>query len=260
MPLNELEQVTLTAQIRGAYKEPAYKVDGLTESVNLSELLQYILDNLGGEGGGGTDNVVTAASLNAGTGLLTLTRVSGAPVTVNLSALDTDTDDFVSEAELDGTNLVLTLDSGATISVDLSSLSGGGGGTSISIYNAGQGVWVKGTTGITATIGSQGVYNLDVPTGGILESFQKEFTNAGTEFTVGGEAIFNIDWNTGAFNTSSANSVLPVIKLIPSNNNQFEPSSLSVTVNHTSVAGGVTTTTIANINGVGTPVRIKGVL
>lgn len=257
--LSDLETVNINGRFYGAYRdEPSFRVEGLDEFVGLTEMLQYILDNSGL--GGGSDNVVTAASLNAETGILTLTRASGAAVTVDISPIDTDTDDYVASADLDGTDLVLTLDSGATVTVDLSSLGGGGGGTTISIYNAGEGVWVKGTAGITAAVGAQGVYNIDVPTGGILESFQKEFTNPGTEFTVGGEALFNIDWNTGAFNTSFANAVLPVIKLIPSNNTQYEPSSLSVTVNHTSVSAGITATTIANINGVGTPVRIKGML
>lgn len=257
--LNDLETVTINGQLRGAYRdEPQFGIEGLDAPIGLAELLQYILDNSGL--GGGSDNYVTGASLNSETGLLTLTRVTGGNVTVNLSALDTDTDDFVASADLEGTDLVLTLDSGAEVTVDLSSLAGGGGGTSISIYNAGQGFWVKGTAGITVTSAAAGVYDFDVPTGGILDSFGKEFTNAGTDFTVGGDVLINIDWNTGAFNTNYANAVLPAFKLIPSNNQQFEPASLSVTVSHTSVAGGVTATTIANINGLGTPVRIKGIV
>lgn len=255
--LNDLQTVTLRGQQAGAYMEPVFFVEGLDNPVGLKELLEYIIDNLGGEGGG-ADNYVTAANLAGDT--LTLTRVSGGDVTVDLSAIDTDTDDFIANAELQGNNLVLTLDSGGTVSVDLSSLAGGGGGTSISIYDAGQGFWVKGTAGITVTTGSQGIYDFDIPAGGILESFQRQFTNAGTEYTPGGEIQINLDWNTAGFNTNAANSLLPAIKLIPSNNQQFEPGSLSVTVEHTSVAGGVTATTIANVNGVGTPLRIKGIL
>lgn len=237
--------------------EPVFFVDGLDAPVGLKELLEYIIANLGGEGGGGADNYVTAANLAGDT--LTLSRVSGGNVTVDLSSIDTDTNDFVAGAALQGNNLVLTMDSGSTVSVDLSSLSGGGG-TSISIYDAGLGFWVKGTAGITVTTDSQGIYDFDIPAGGILESFQKQFTNAGTEYTPGGEIQINLDWNTASFNTSAANSVLPTIKLIPSNNQQFEPGSLSVTVEHTSVAGGVSATTIANVNGAGTPLRIKGIL
>lgn len=258
MPLNELETVTINGQFRGAYRdEPQYAIEGLEEQIGLAELLQYILDNSGL--GGGSDNYVTAASLDGDT--LTLSRVSGGDVTVDLSSINTDTDDFVASAALDGgNNLVLTLDSGGTVSVDLSSLAGGGGGTSLSIYDAGQGFWVKGTAGITVTTDSQGIYDFDIPAGGIMESFQKQFTNAGTEYTGGGEIQINLDWNTAAFNTNAANSVLPTIKLIPSNNQQYEPTSLAVTVEHTSVAGGVTATTIANVNGAGTPLRIKGIL
>ena len=256
--LNDLQNVTLRGQQAGAYMEPVFFVEGLDAPVGLKELLDYIIDNLGGEGGGGADNYVTAANLAGDT--LTLSRVSGGNVTVDLSSIDTDTDDFITDAELQGNNLVLTMDSGATVSVDLSSLAGGGGGTTISIYDAGLGFIVKGTAGIVVSSASQGVYDFDIPAGGILNSFQKQFTNAGTEFTPGGEVQLNLDWNTAAFNTSFANAINPNIKLILGNNNQAEPASFSVTVQHTSVAGGVTATSIANINGVGTPVRIKGIL
>lgn len=177
----------------------------------------------------------------------------------NRQDLQSAADDYLESASLNGNNLVLTLAGGATISVDLSSLSDGGG-AGLSIYDAGLGFWVKGTTGIAVTSDSQGIYDFDVPAGGILESFQKQFTNPGTEYTGGGEVQINIDWNTGAFNTNAANSVLPAFKLIPGNNQQFEPASLSVTVEHTSVGSGLTATTLANLNGVGTPVRIKGIL
>ncbi|PHN00767.1 hypothetical protein [Flavilitoribacter nigricans] len=256
--LNDLQNVTLRGQQAGAYMEPVFFVEGLDQPVGLKELLEYIIANLGGEGGGGADNYVTAANLAGDT--LTLSRISGGNVTVDLSSIDTDTNDFVANAALDGgNNLVLTMDSGATVLVDLSSLAGGGG-TTISIYDAGLGFMVKGTAGIVVSSGSQGVYDFDIPAGGILESFQKQFTNAGTEFTPGGEVQLNLDWNTAAFNTSFANAVNPNIKLILGNNNQAEPASFSVTVQHTSVAGGVTATSIANINGVGTPVRVKGIL
>jgi hypothetical protein len=257
MPLDDLQTVTINGQFRGAYRdEPQYAIEGLEEKIGLAELLQYILDNSGL--GGGSDNYVTAASLDGDT--LTLSRVSGGDVTVDLSSIDTDTDDFIADAELQGNNLVLTLDSGGTVSVDLSSLAGGGGGTSISIYDAGLGFWVKGTAGITVTSDNQGIYDFDIPAGGILESFQKQFTNSGTEYTGGGEVQLNLNWNTAAFNTGAANSLLPAIKLIPGNNQQYEPTSLAVTVAHTSVAGGVSATTIANINGAGTPLRVKGIL
>ncbi len=258
--LNDLESVILNGQQRGAYMEPVFYVQGLSTPVTLSELLAYILDNLGGEGGG-TDLHVIGATLN-GSNQLVLTLNDSSTVIANLATLeDIDTNTFPTSAVLNGSNqLVITMNSGATVTADLSSLAGGGGGAGLSIYNAGQGVWVKGTAGITAASGAAGVYDIDVPAGGILESFQKNFTNAGTEFTVGGEAVFNIDWNTGAFNTSFSDSVLPDIKLIDAAGTQREPGAVAVTVQHTSVAGGVTSTTIANINGLGTPVRVKGKL
>ena len=257
--LNDLLSVNLNGQQRGAYMEPVFYVEGLDTPVSLSELLEYILDNLGGEGGGGDLHVIGATL--SGTNLV-LTLNDASTVTVSLATLeDIDTNTFLQSAVLGVDNvLTLTLSDGSTVTVDLSSLAGGGGGAGLSIYNAGQGIWVKGTAGITATSGAAGVYNLNVPSGGILESLQKNFTNAGTEFTVGGEVVININWNTGAFNTSFADAVLPNIKLIDAAGTQREPAAVAVTVQHTAVAGGSTSTTVANINGVGTPIRIKGIL
>ncbi|MEZ4991899.1 MAG: hypothetical protein R2824_15870 [Saprospiraceae bacterium] len=48
--LNELENVTIAGRIWGAYvEEPQFRIDGLPDRlVGLTELLKYILDNLGG--------------------------------------------------------------------------------------------------------------------------------------------------------------------------------------------------------------------
>ena len=58
MPLEDLTNVVLEGQQIGAYMEPTYRVEGLNEPVSLRELIEYILDNLGSGGSGGTDNVV----------------------------------------------------------------------------------------------------------------------------------------------------------------------------------------------------------
>lgn len=129
--------------------------------------------------------------------------------------------------------------------------------TSQSIYDAGLGFWVKGTPGVVVTSGSAGVYDIDIPTGAIIDSIQKQFTNAGTEYTVGGEVVLNMDWNTGAFNTSFANAILPDVELHDPAGTEREPGDVFVTVQTTSVAGGVVSTTLANINGLGVPINMK---
>lgn len=132
-------------------------------------------------------------------------------------------------------------------------------GSSISVYNAGLGFWVKGTPGIVATNPIKGNYTLTIPTGGILESVQKEFTVSADDYTSGGEVVLRINWSTASFNTSFANSVLPIIDLIDAGGVQRATNTVAVTVTNT-VSAGQSTTTISNINGVGVPVRVKAIL
>lgn len=126
-------------------------------------------------------------------------------------------------------------------------------------YDAGLGFYCYCTPGATVTSGAQGVYNISLPDSVDIASIQKEFTNAGSDFTVGGEAVINISWSGAGtdWNTSFATAVLPDVKIIDSSGTQREPGAVSVTVQHTSVSGGTSNTTIANLNGIGTPGRIK---
>ncbi len=136
---------------------------------------------------------------------------------------------------------------------------GGGSSPVKQPYNAGQGFWCYCTPGVTVVSGSQGVYTVTIPDQADVSSLQKEFTNAGSEFTVGGDAVINVTWSGagGGWNTDFDDSVLPDIKIIDGSGTQREPGAISVTVQHTSVGSGTSNTTIANINGVGTPVRTK---
>tara|TARA_B100001093_G_scaffold206970_1_gene198886 strand:- start:2209 stop:5544 length:3336 start_codon:yes stop_codon:yes gene_type:complete len=79
--------------------------------------------------GGGTDDYVNSASFNTSSGVLTLGRVEGGSVTVDLDGRYAEgTDDYVTSGTLNGSNqLVLTRAEGGTVSVNLSSLAGGGG-------------------------------------------------------------------------------------------------------------------------------------
>ncbi|WP_367390164.1 hypothetical protein [Lewinella sp. LCG006] len=58
--LNDLNNVRLRGRLIGAY-DPEYWVEGLTNPVPQSELLTYILDNLGGGSTGGENDVTEAA-------------------------------------------------------------------------------------------------------------------------------------------------------------------------------------------------------
>ncbi len=254
MPLEDLDVYQITGRMRGAYvDEPGYQFQGADGFIGLQEILQFLFDNSGG--GGGTDRYVNAAELDEENNLI-LTLNNGSTVPVDLSVLAVDEDDFVTAADLDDTTLTITLDSGATVSVDLSSLVSGS--TGMTIYDAGLGWIVKASPGVTVTSDAPGVYNFNIPNGGILDFYQKNFTNAGTEFTVGGDVVINMNWNTAIFNNSFGDAVLGDYAFFDGAGTEREPGVVPVTVQHTSVAGGQTSTTIANVNGLGTPVRIKG--
>lgn len=126
----------------------------------------------------------------------------------------------------------------------------------LSVYNSGQGFWVYGTAGVTTALGAQGTYNVDIPSGAQVISMWYDIDVAG-DLTVGGEAIVNIDHNTGAFNTSFANALLPTFNIIDSGGVQRNPGDVSVTVTSSTPSAGATSTTLANLNGLGFPHRLK---
>jgi hypothetical protein len=113
---------------------------------------------------------------------------------------------------------------------------------------------------VTVSTSSQGVYTITMPDTVDVGSIQKNFTLAGTEYTPGGDAVINITWPGAAggnWNQNFTSAVLPDIKLIDGSGTQREPGAVAVTVNHTAVASGTTSTTLANLNGLGTPARVK---
>ena len=106
MSLLGLDSVTITNQQTSAYQEPFYAIEQREEPATLRELLDYILSVLGSGGGG---------------------------------------DVFVESAALDGNNLILTLNNTDTVTVDLSTLGGGGSGEANTASNLGAGEGVFGT-------------------------------------------------------------------------------------------------------------------
>jgi hypothetical protein len=139
---------------------------------------------------------------------------------------------------------------------------GGGGGDTMSVmrpYDAGEGFYCYCTPGVSVTSGAAGLYTVSIPDSVDVNHLYVQFTNAGTDFTGGGEAVITVQW-AGAgsdFNQGYPSAILPDVKIIDSSGTQREPADVSVTVSTTAPSGGNTVTTIANINGVGTPVSVR---
>ncbi|MCB0637440.1 MAG: hypothetical protein KDC54_12515, partial [Lewinella sp.] len=255
--LNDLQNVTLNGNLVGAY-DPLFRVAGLDQPVSLSELLIYILSNLGPAGG---DTFVTEASLDGDT--LTITRNDASTVQVDLSALSTDNDDFVADAALQGNNLVLTLDSGGTVSVDLSALSGGGGGGLLQYQATGVNGAVDNGCFVTATLAgatyertggagqnTEGI--LTVPAGGILQGVAVHFS-AGQ--APGNTFYLNVDYDeTGKAVNGSENTVMPVLGTVMTKPAGFTDGSPATNFVH---AGTPLQIGIAQVDDNGSRVRVR---
>mgnify|MGYP003564216952 CR=1 FL=1 len=141
-----------------------------------------------------------------------------------------------------------------------------GGGAGETIYEADDsgaspsGWIVKGTAGITVDNPSSGNYTVTVPAGGTFSYLYKNFTSAGSDFTGGGEVVITINWTSASFNTSKADEVTPTFFLVDSSGTQRNPGDVAVGVTTDSVSGGNTQQTLSNINGLGVPVAIKGII
>lgn len=117
------------------------------------------------------------------------------------------------------------------------------------------GFQIVGTPGISASVVSTGTYLINVPAGGILQRFSFEVDNIALDLTGTGSFVVSIDWNTAAFNLSRYNAVIPRFYLVDSGGVQRDPSTVAVTVT-TTVAAGVSLSSLSNVNGLGTPVMI----
>lgn len=135
----------------------------------------------------------------------------------------------------------------------------GGAGKLMKPYDSGGGWWCYCEPGVVTTAGAAGNYTVAIPDSVDVSHIYKQFTNAGTDFTGGGEVLVTVQWaGAGAtFNQGYASAILPNVKLIDSAGQQREPADVSVTVSTTAPSAGNTVTTIANINGVGTPVSVR---
>lgn len=155
-------------------------------------------------------------------------------------------------------NSDVTVDSkGRIIAIDNGTPAAG----SLSYYNAGLAagldVWVKGTSGITATSGAAGNYTINVPSNGLLEYFRIYVSTSGG-VTGGGSVVITFQRNTAAFNLDAITAIEPTFNVMDSGGVQREMNTVNMQPSRTSVGSGNLTMTIPNANGLGFPVAFIG--
>jgi len=133
-----------------------------------------------------------------------------------------------------------------------------GGGSAYTWYDSGEGFWVcANTPGVVTTQSGNGVFNIVIPAGADVQSFHRDFTTPG-EFTTGGEVVLTVTWTGAGFNTERRDARYPKIMLVDGAGVQRNPGDVVVTISHSVGSNGSTSTTISNINGLGTPVAVEG--
>ena len=119
----DFSKATLPAQInagqRGGYLDPQFLLDGMETAVNLNELLQYILDNLGASG-----EANTASNLGTGQGIFASKVAS----------------DLRFKSLVAGTNVTISADGNA---ITISAAGGGGETNTASNLGTGQGIFAS---------------------------------------------------------------------------------------------------------------------
>ncbi len=139
---------------------------------------------------------------------------------------------------------------------------GSPGGAGVSVYDAGSGgltnFFVRATVGVTITRSADGIYEMDIPDGGIVEAFWKEMDNFSNDLDGSGNAQMTITNNTAGVNTNRTTARIPIYWIIDSAGNQRNPGDVGLTVQMTSVSGGDTVQSINGLNGLGSPLMLKG--
>jgi len=135
-------------------------------------------------------------------------------------------------------------------------LASGGGGGGSSVYLSDNWV-IKGTSGIAAVSSSPGQYGIEIPSGGVLETLQKKFTTV-ENLNSDGNVVINIAWNTTDFNTPTT-QMTPFVSFLDSLGNQFSASELGISVK-TTIASGITSTTINILDAISLPFTIKMII
>lgn len=160
------------------------------------------------------------------------------------------------------TNVDITVNDQGLITAIANGSPGGGGGATE--YDAGSGgltnFWVRGGAGIVVTSPNPGEYVIAVPDGIILQRFWYYMDNFGTDLDGSGNAQVTITHLTSGVNTNQDNAKVPHYVLTDGAGNQRDPGDIAITPQLTSVAGGSTVQTIAGLNGLGSPLRLVGIV
>jgi hypothetical protein len=215
------------------------------------------------------DSVISQNLLSAVVELTDLGNTGGTPFGVGFVTSETTTGGFSGFPPDNSTGISQQLKSAvethnwlklAAFLRDSISASGGGEAAKlIKPYDSGEGFWCYCEPGVVTTSGAAGLYTVAIPDSVDINHLYAQFTSAGTDFTAGGEVQITVQWAGagGNFNQNFASAILPDVKIIDAAGQQREPADVSVTVSSTAPASGNTVTTIANINGVGTPVSVR---
>lgn len=168
-----------------------------------------------------------------------------APVNITATIRGAYTDKFKVEGVEGDTDLLTVLD------YLITSVEAGGGKVYIDSD------WViKGGTGIEVTMNDPGLYEVNIPEGVALESLQTRIIDNETELDEDGNMVVNIGWNTTEFNQGYITALTPYVVFLDETGNQLTPAELGINVT-TTVASGITSTTIGILGSLDVPFSVK---
>jgi hypothetical protein len=168
-----------------------------------------------------------------------------------VNSIQGDTLDFIAyiQGAIDGDLITLPSNSGQ-------------GTTSLSFYDAGEGFWVKGDTGITVTKTANGEYTLSIPENKAIVSLHKRLTDESSELNGSGSLLLTVDYNTTDFHTSNTNAQFPTVSFIWNNGEQYEPqatgnvSAIGITATNSTPSSGASLLTLTNVSGAIDPLEL----
>lgn len=166
------------------------------------------------------------------------------------------------------TNVDVTVNAQGIITAIANGSPGGGGGATEYAApapvgqeaNAVANFWVRGGAGITVYRPNPGEYVIGVPDGIILQRFWYYMDDFANDLNGSGNAQVTIEHATAGVNVDQDTAKVPHYVLNDSSGTQRDPGDISVTPQLTSVGSGDTVQTIAGLNGLGSPLRLIGII
>lgn len=102
--------------------------------------------------------------------------------------------------------------------------------------------WViKGAPGITVDSTVIGLYEVNIPTGKVLQTLQTRIIDDENELDENGNLRVMTIWNTADFNQGMVTALTPEVSFLDEDGNQFSPGDLGITVNHAALIGATST-------------------